>query len=257
MPRYALKIEYDGRPFHGWQRQDGLDSVQGAVEAALAKVQKDPVTIAAAGRTDSGVHALGQVAHCDMQRDWDPFRLSEALNFHLKPQAVAIVDCAHATDDWHARFSATQRRYMFRLISRRAPLIHDQGRAWRVGHALEIEPMREAAAYLIGRHDFSTFRAAECQAKSPVKTMDEVRIECADYPHGQEFRFHLRARSFLHKQVRSIVGTLERVGAGAWTVDQFKAALEAADRAACGPVCPGDGLYLTGVSYEDDPFAQP
>ena len=256
MPRYALKIEYDGRPFHGWQRQDGLDSVQGAVEAALAKVQKDPVTIAAAGRTDSGVHALGQVAHCDMQRDWDPFRLSEALNFHLKPQAVAIVDCATATEDWHARFSATQRRYMFRLISRCAPLIHDQGRAWRVGHVLEINPMREAAAHLIGCHDFSTFRAAECQAKSPVKTMDEVRIECADYPHGQEFRFHLRARSFLHKQVRSIVGTLERVGAGAWTADQFKAALVAADRAACGPVCPGDGLYLTGVSYKDDPFAQ-
>lgn len=254
MPRYALKIEYNGAPFAGWQRQAEHPSVQGAVEAALAKLEPGPHTIAAAGRTDSGVHARGQVAHCDLARQWEPFRLSEALNFHLKPAPVAIVACAQVDTGWHARFSALARHYVFRLVSRRAPLTHDAGLAWRVMQPLALEPMREAARHLLGRHDFTTFRASECQATSPVKSLDRLDIEERPYPGGAEFSFHVSARSFLHNQVRSFVGTLERVGAGAWAPENVKAALEARDRAACGPVCPPDGLYLQAVDYPEDPF---
>ena len=258
MPRFALLIEYDGAPFAGWQAQADQPSVQGAIETALARL--DPgfaagARIAAAGRTDSGVHASGQVAHADLARGWEPFRLSEALNWHLKPAAVAIVAAARVTDDFHARFSAVERRYLFRLIARRAPLTHDKGLAWQVLNPLDAEAMREGAAHLIGRHDFTTFRAAMCQAASPVKTLDEITIEELALAAGVEYRFHLRARSFLHNQVRSIVGTLERVGAGASTPERVKYALEARDRAACGPVCPPQGLYLTGVGYPADPFA--
>jgi len=255
MPRYALRIEYHGAPFAGWQRQADQPSVQGAIEAALAKLEPRDHTIAAAGRTDAGVHATAQVAHCDMEKDWEPFRLSEALNWHLKPAPVAITACARVADDWHARFSAIERRYLFRLISRRAPLTVETGLPWRVNHPLSLAPMQEAANHLIGKHDFTTFRSSICQAESPVKTLDELRIEEIARPDGAEFRFHLRARSFLHNQVRSFVGTLERVGAGAWEPDDVKAALEARDRAACGPVCPPDGLYLAGVGYPEDPFA--
>jgi tRNA pseudouridine38-40 synthase len=190
-----------------------------------------------------------------MEKDWDPFRLSEALNWHLKPEPVAITACALVPDDWHARFSAVERRYLFRLISRRAPLTVEAGLAWRVNHPLSLAPMQEAANHLIGKHDFTTFRSSICQADSPVKTLDELRIEEIARPDGAEFRFHVRARSFLHNQVRSFVGTLERVGAGAWAPQDVKAALEARDRAACGPVCPPDGLYLAGVGYPEDPFA--
>lgn len=256
MPRYALQIEYHGGPFAGWQRQaQGMASVQGAVEAALAKLEPGTHTIAAAGRTDAGVHGTGQVATVDLQRDWQPFRLMEALNHHLRPAPVAILAAARVADDFHARFSATERRYLFRLIQRRAPLTHDKGLAWRIQHRLDVEAMRAAAAELVGLHDFTTFRSTMCQAKSPIKTLDEISIETRAYSGGLEIRFHLRARSFLHNQVRSIVGTLERVGAGAWTPADVKAALEAKDRAACGPVCPPDGLYLTGVGYPVDPFA--
>ena len=255
MPRYALKLEYDGAPFAGWQRQADQPSVQGAVEAALAKLERDLPSIAAAGRTDAGVHALGQVAHCEMAREWDPFRLSEALNYHLKPQPVAVVACARVADDFHARFSAVERQYLFRLVTRRAPVVHDAGKVWQVPNPLELEPMQRAARYLLGRHDFTTFRASICQAESPVKTLDAFTIEEMDYPSGREFRFHLRARSFLHNQVRSFVGTLERVGAGAWAPEDVRDALEARDRAACGPVCPPQGLYLARVGYPDDPFS--
>jgi tRNA pseudouridine38-40 synthase len=255
MPRYALRIEYHGAPFAGWQRQADQPSVQGAIEAALAKLEPRDHTIAAAGRTDAGVHATAQVAHCDMEKDWDPFRLSEALNWHLKPEPVAITACALVPDGWHARFSAVERRYLFRLISRRAPLTVEAGLAWRVNHPLSLAPMQEAANHLIGKHDFTTFRSSICQADSPVKTLDELRIEEIARPDGAEFRFHVRARSFLHNQVRSFVGTLERVGAGAWAPQDVKAAVEARDRAACGPVCPPDGLYLAGVGYPEDPFA--
>ncbi|QFT79773.1 tRNA pseudouridine synthase A [Roseovarius sp. THAF27] len=255
MPRYALKVEYHGAPFAGWQRQADQPSVQGAIEDALARLEPRPHTIAAAGRTDAGVHGLAQVAQCDMAKDWDPFRLSEALNYHLKPLPVAILDCAQVADDWHARFSAIERRYLFRLLVRRAPATHDKGLVWRVQNALDVEAMREGAAHLVGHHDFTTFRSTICQAKSPVKTMDEIAISQVEGLGGREIQFRLRARSFLHNQVRSIVGTLERVGAGAWAPNQVKAALEARDRAACGPVCPPQGLYLAGVGYPEDPFA--
>ncbi|WP_422033363.1 tRNA pseudouridine(38-40) synthase TruA [Roseovarius sp.] len=254
MPRYALKVEYNGAPFAGWQRQADQPSVQGAIEAALARLEPGPHTIAAAGRTDAGVHALGQVAHCDLTKDWDPFRLSEALNYHLKPQPVAILACARVDDDWHARFSATERRYLFRLLMRRAPATHDKGLVWHVRNPLDLEAMREGAAHLVGHHDFTTFRSTICQAKSPVKTLDEITIEPASGLSGPELHFRLRARSFLHNQVRSIVGTLERVGAGAWAPADIATALAARDRAACGPVCPPHGLYLAEVRYPDDPF---
>ncbi|MFQ1701514.1 tRNA pseudouridine(38-40) synthase TruA [Loktanella agnita] len=254
MPRYALLVEYHGAPFAGWQRQTSLPSVQGAIEAALARLEPGAHTIAAAGRTDAGVHALGQVAHCDLTRDWDPFRLSEALNYHLKPDPVAILDCARVDDDWHARFDAVERRYLFRLISRRAPLTSEAGQMWRVNHELDIVAMQAGADRLVGYHDFTTFRSTTCQAKSPVKTLDALRIEAVPRHAGTEYRFHVRARSFLHNQVRSFVGTLERVGAGAWTPDDVTAALDARDRAACGPVCPPQGLYLAAVRYPQHPF---
>ena len=255
MPRYALKIEYDGAPFAGWQWQDDQPSVQGAIEAALRRLEPEVPRIAAAGRTDAGVHALGQVAQCDMARDWAPFRLSEALNYHLKPLPVAITAAARVADDWHARFSATERRYLFRLLTRRAPATHEAGRVWQVKTPLDIDAMRAGAAHLLGHHDFTTFRSTICQAKSPVKTLDEIAITEASGFNGPEIHFHLRARSFLHNQVRSIVGTLERVGAGSWAPEDVKTALQARDRAACGPVCPPHGLYLAGVGYPDDPFA--
>ena len=255
MPRYALKIEYEGGPFNGWQRQaEGQPTVQGAVEAALARLEPGPHTIAAAGRTDAGVHALGQVAHCDLAKEWDPFRLCGAINAHLRPAPVAVVAAARVDDAFHARFSAMERRYLFRLVSRRAPVTHDHGRVWQVGHALALDAMRAGAAYLTGLHEFTTFRSSMCQAASPVKTLDEITIEAIPYQEGKEYRFTLRARSFLHNQVRSIVGSLERVGAGSWQPAQIETALAAKSRAACGPVCPPQGLYLTGVGYPQDPF---
>lgn len=254
MPRYALKIEYDGRPFVGWQRQTDLPSVQGAVEAALAKLEADVPTIIAAGRTDRGVHAAGQVAHADLVRPWTPFRLAEALNFHLRPAPVAITACAQVSEDFHARFGATWRSYTYRVISRRAPLVHDAGFAWGVRSHLDLDAMIEGAKHLIGKHDFTTFRATHCQAKSPIKTMDEIRVEQLPLSSGREVRFHLKSRSFLHNQVRSIVGSLEQVGSGTWEPDNIRRALEARDRAVCGTVAPSAGLYMTSVGYPEDPF---
>jgi tRNA pseudouridine38-40 synthase len=255
MPRYAFRIEYDGGPFAGWQRQAHAPSVQAAVEAALAKLEPDVPSIAAAGRTDAGVHATGQVAQADLGKDWDPFRLSEALNFHLKPDPVAVTACVRVADDWHARFSAVERRYLYRIVVRRAPLVLDRGQAWRVMQPLDTDAMRTGAAHLVGRHDFTTFRSVMCQAKSPVKTLDEITLEEVPHDAGTEIRLRLRARSFLHNQVRSIVGTLERVGAGAWPPERVAEALAARDRAACGPVAPPDGLCLTGVSYDPEIFS--
>ncbi|MEM1078260.1 MAG: tRNA pseudouridine(38-40) synthase TruA [Pseudomonadota bacterium] len=255
MPRFAFKIEYHGAPFSGWQRQKEHPSVQEAVEDALRKLQPDHAGITAAGRTDAGVHATGQVAHVDLKKEWDPFRLSEALNHHLRPLPVAVLAASQVADDFHARFSAVERRYLFRLLARRAPATHDAGLVWRVQRPLDVEAMRAGAAYLIGNHDFTTFRSVMCQASSPVKTLDEITIDEIPLPDGTEVQFHLRARSFLHNQVRSIVGTLERVGAGSWVPEDVRTALEARDRAACGPVCPPEGLYLREVIYPVDPFA--
>lgn len=255
MPRYAILIDYHGGPFHGWQRQSGgQPSVQGAIEAALARLQPGDHTINGAGRTDTGVHATGQVATFDLIKDWDPFTLSEALNWHLKPAPVVILAAARVADDFHARFSALERRYLFRLVARRAPVTHDKGLVWQVLSPLDLAAMQAGAAHLVGRHDFTTFRSSICQAKSPVKTLDEITISQHAYTGGIEYRFALRARSFLHNQVRSIVGSLERVGSGAWTPDGVSAALLARNRSACGPVCPPQGLYLTGVGYPVDLF---
>ena len=254
MPRYALKIEYDGAPFVGWQRQQSQVSVQGSIEKALSNLENKEHRIAGAGRTDAGVHAKCQVAHCDLDKEWEPFRLSEALNFHLRPLPVAVIDCALVDKDWHARFSALERKYLFRLLVRRAPSTHEAGLVWQIGHSLDLSKMVEASKYLLGKHDFTTFRSSMCQAKSPIKTLDEIKIDRIEGWSGDEFRFQLRARSFLHNQVRSFVGTLERVGAGSWNPVDVKKALEAKDRSACGPVSPPHGLYLTDVVYEPNPF---
>ncbi len=222
----------------------------------MRKLEPETGSIAAAGRTDAGVHATAQVAHCDLLKDWDPFKLAGALNYHLRPNPVAILQAARVDDEFHARFSATERRYLFRLLCRRAPATHDSGLVWQVNHSLDAERMRDGAQRLIGKHDFTTFRSVMCQAQSPIKSLDEIRIEEHKVPFGTEIRFHLRARSFLHNQVRSIVGTLERVGAGGWSADDVTEALESKERATCGPVCPPQGLYLCGVSYPDPPFQQ-
>jgi len=255
MPRYALKVEYHGGPFVGWQRQIDHASVQGEIEAALAQLEPRAHKIAAAGRTDAGVHGLAQVAHCDMDKDWTPFRLSEALNFYLRNVPVAIVDCAVVSDDWHARFSARERRYLYRVLVRRAPATHLKGLVWHVKQDLDLDAIRAGVAHMLGKHDFTTFRSTICQAESPVKTLDRLDVTRVDTACGPEVHFDVRARSFLHNQVRSFVGTLERVGAGSWQPDQVRDAILARDRAACGPVCPPSGLYLAGVSYADDPFA--
>ncbi len=256
MPRFALKIEYDGLPYCGWQKQPGLATVQGCIEAALRKLEPDCTGIQGAGRTDTGVHATAQVAHVDLRGDWQAFRLSEALNYHLKPAPIAIIAAAKAADDFHARFFAIERQYLFRIIERRAPMTFDKGTVWRVTHSLDADLMQKAANYLVGNHDFTTFRSSTCQAASPVKTLNELRVETLEYPHGIEHRFHIRARSFLHNQVRSFIGSLERVGAGAWPAVQIREALSACDRAQCGPVSPPYGLYLAQVRYPDDPFSQ-
>jgi len=256
MPRYALKIEYLGAPFAGWQRQRDQPSVQGAIEQALSRIAPEAPAVTGAGRTDAGVHATGQVAHVDVTRAWDPFRLSEALNHHLRPLPVAILEAARVADDFHARFSARERSYLFRLVSRRAPVTLERGRVWQVRHALALAPMQAAADLLVGRHDFTTFRSTQCQAKSPVKTVDELRVTAHPVAGGQEFRFQVRARSFLHNQVRSFVGTLERVGSGAWSPQDVEAALLARDRSACGPVSPPQGLALMHVGYPACPFSQ-
>ncbi len=255
MPRYALKIEYFGAAFSGWQAQRNATTVQGTLEEALARLDPASPGVHGAGRTDAGVHALAQVAHCDLARTWDPFRLSEALNYHMKPLPVAVVAVALAPDDFHARFSATKRRYEYRIVCRRAPLTVERSRAWRIGHRLDPEAMREAAAALVGRHDFSTFRSSLCQAKSPVRTLDSLDIEVRAGSRGQEYVFAAQARSFLQHQVRSIVGTLERVGAGSWSVEQVADALARRDRSACGPVAPPGGLFLVHVGYGREVFS--
>jgi tRNA pseudouridine38-40 synthase len=256
MPRYALLIEYHGGPFAGWQRQQNAPSVQGTVEAALRALDPGVDRIAAAGRTDAGVHALGQVAHCDLAREWEPFRLCEALNHHLKPAPVSIRAAAIVAADWHARFSAIERSYLYRIVPRRAPLTHDAGLAWRIARPLDPTAMTKGAAFLVGKHDFTTFRSSMCQADSPVKTLDAATVTVEDTFHGSEIRLRFRARSFLHNQVRSFVGSLEWVGAGKWRPADVAAALQARDRARCGPVAPPDGLYLTHVRYPQDPFGE-
>ncbi len=245
MPRYRLLIEYDGGPFVGWQMQAGGASVQGVITQAIAAFADEAVTVHGAGRTDAGVHALGQVAHVDLKRDWRPDRVRDALNARLRPHPVAVVAVEKAADSFHARFSAKRRHYLYRIVNRRADLTLERNRAWRVPRPLDAAAMHAAAQSLLGRHDFTTFRAAECQAKSPVKTLDRLDVA----REGQEVRIYASARSFLHHQVRSMVGSLVLVGEGKWSRDDLAAVLAARSRAGCGPVAPPEGLYLVSVDY--------
>lgn len=245
MPRYKLVIEYDGAPFVGWQVQENGLSVQGALEAAVFAFCGETVSVRGAGRTDAGVHALGQVAHLDLAREWDADTVRDAINAHLRRHPVAVLSAEPAPSAFDARFSALKRHYLYRIINRRAPLALDASRAWRIARPLDAQAMHAAAQQLVGRHDFTTFRAAECQAKSPVKTLDRLEVERS----GQEVRIHASARSFLHHQVRSIAGSLALVGDGKWSADDLARALDARDRSTCGPVAPPDGLYLVRVEY--------
>lgn len=245
MARYRLVIEYDGAPFVGWQRQDNGPSVQGALEEAIFKFSAERVTVHGAGRTDAGVHALGQVAHFDLDKDFTADKVRDALNHFLRPDPVAVVEADLPAPDFHARFSALARHYRYRILCRRSPPIIERGHVWHQTRDLDVAAMHEGAQYLIGKHDFTSFRASECQAKSPVKTLDRLDVRSV----GDEIHVTASARSFLHNQVRSIVGSLKCVGEGKWQPADMGRVLAAADRSACGPVAPPDGLYLVRVDY--------
>jgi tRNA pseudouridine38-40 synthase len=246
MPRYKLTIEYDGRPFVGWQIQDNGPTVQGVLAAAVKAFSGDETTVYGAGRTDAGVHALAQVGHLDLSKEWEANTVRDALNAHLRPHPVAIITAEQVPDAFDARFSAVKRHYLYRIINRRADLTFELGRAWRVAKPLNSAAMHAAAQRLIGRHDFTTFRHAECQAKSPVKTLDQLDV----HRIRDDIHVTAAARSFLHTQVRSMVGALVLVGEGKWSADDVSEALAKRDRTACAPVAPPDGLYLTSVDYE-------
>jgi tRNA pseudouridine38-40 synthase len=245
MPRYKLTIEYDGTPFAGWQIQGVGETVQGALTRAIEALCGHKVKVAGAGRTDAGVHALGQVAHVDLAKDWRADRVRDAVNAHLRPHPVAVLSAEKVADTFDARFSARKRHYRYRIVNRRADLALERLRAWRVPRRLDAGAMHAAAQRLTGKHDFTTFRSTECQAKSPVKTLDRLDVK----RDGDEVLIETSARSFLHNQVRSIVGSLVLVGDGKWSADDLASALAARDRAACAPVAPPEGLYLVRVDY--------
>jgi len=245
MPRYRLTVEYDGGPYKGFQDQADLPTVQASIERAILGFCGERLRIHAAGRTDTGVHATGQVIHIDLDKDWKAEVVRNAINAHLIPEPIVVLDAARVDEDFHARFSAKERRYLYRILNRPSPPGLDRGHVWHVKKRLDAEAMHVAAQALVGHHDFTTFRDLQCQAKSPVKTLDVATV----IRIGEEVQVIFAARSFLHRQVRSMVGTLAEVGAGRWTAADVKAALEARDRKACGPVAPADGLYLTGVDY--------
>jgi len=245
MPRYRLTIEYDGSPYRGFQAQDDLPSVQGSIERAVKAFCGEALRIHAAGRTDTGVHATGQVIHIDLTKAWPPTTVRNALNAHLVPEPIVVLDAEIAQEGWHARFSATERRYLYRILNREAPPALDQGRVWHVKKPIDAAAMHAAAQALVGHHDFTTFRHLHCQAKSPMKTLDLAAVR----REGDYVLLDFASRSFLHRQVRSMAGTLVEVGVGRWTGEDVVKALEARDRKACGPVAPAEGLYLTDVSY--------
>jgi tRNA pseudouridine38-40 synthase len=245
MPRYKLTLEYDGTPFVGWQMQENGASVQGRLADAIKSFSGEDSIPRGAGRTDAGVHALGQVAHLDLVKDWAVDKVRDALNALLRPDPISVLSCEHAAPDFDARFSAKARHYLYRIIDRRSPLALERMRAWGVFRPLDAKAMDEAAQVLIGHHDFTTFRSTECQAESPEKTLDRLTAS----RHGEIIRVEASARSFLHNQVRSLVGSLKLVGEGKWTARDLEAALAAKDRAHCGPVAPAHGLYLVKVDY--------
>ena len=245
MPRYRIIIEYDGGPYVGWQIQAAGQSVQGRLTAAIEQFSGETVSLRGAGRTDAGVHALGQVAHFDLVREWDPWRIREAINGILRPEPIAVLDCEPAAPDFDARFSAIGRRYLYRILTRRARPALEAGRVWHIPRPLDATAMHTAAQALVGKHDFTTYRAAGCQAKSPLKTLDRLDVS----QRGEEIHIEAAARSFLHNQVRSMVGSLRMVGDGRWPPERVGEALAARDRAACGPVAPPTGLYLVKVEY--------
>lgn len=245
MSRWKITVEYDGRGFVGWQRQDNGPSIQQSLEEAVEKLSGETVRVHGAGRTDAGVHALGQTAHFDLVKPLTERAVRDGLNFHLRPAPIAVLKAEPVPDDFHARMSAVERGYVYRIVNRRAPLALDDGRAWQIGRSLDVEAMDAAARILIGRHDFTTFRASLCQAKSPVKTLDVLTVTRS----GPEIRITARARSFLHHQIRNITGTLVLVGEGRWPVERVRTALEARDRSKGGPTAPPDGLYFTDVVY--------
>lgn len=245
MTRWRLTLEYDGGPFMGWQRQDHGPSVQQTLEEALQGMTGEQTAVHAAGRTDAGVHALAMAAHVDIAREMTPHRLREGLNALVRPQPVSVLEVEQVADDWHARFSCTGRRYLYRILSRRAPAALDRGRVWHIPVELDVDAMAEGAAMLVGRHDFTTFRSAQCQSDSPVKTLDVLHVERS----GEEIHVRAAARSFLHHQVRSMVGCVAMVGRGQWKPYDMRKALEARDRAALGFNAPPDGLYFAGASY--------
>jgi tRNA pseudouridine38-40 synthase len=246
MPRYRLTLEYDGGPYCGFQAQVRLPTVQASLERAILAFCGQKLRVHAAGRTDTGVHATGQVVHVDLEKDWPADTVRNALNAHLRPEPIVVLEADVAPEGWHARFSAVGRRYRYVILNRESPPALSQGHVWHLRKPLDAEAMHSAAQALVGKHDFTTFRDMACQAKSPVKTLDEVSIRRA----GEDVVLEFAARSFLHRQVRSMTGSLAEVGLGKWTAADLKAALEAADRKACGPVAPAEGLYLTGVSYK-------
>ncbi|MHA6689921.1 tRNA pseudouridine(38-40) synthase TruA [Devosia sp. A449] len=245
MPRYKLTIEYDGTPFSGWQRQTARPSVQQALEEAITAMSGERATTQAAGRTDAGVHALGQVAHFDLSKPWDPFRIREALNFHLRPAPVVIIEAEAVDDSFEARFSAKSRHYEYRILCRRAPPVLERNHVWHLPMQLDAEIMDHAAGLILGTHDFTTFRSSECQAKSPLRTLDAFAVR-RELDH---IVITASARSFLHHQVRSMVGSLKLVGEGKWSPADFRAALDARDRRRCGAMAPSVGLYLTRADY--------
>jgi tRNA pseudouridine38-40 synthase len=253
MPRYKLILEYDGTPFVGWQRQENGLSVQGALEGAFEGLTGRLITVKGAGRTDAGVHATAQVAHVDLDKVWRPDKLRDALNAHIRPHPVSVLQVEAAADDFDARFSAIGRRYLYRIIDRRAPPTLERDRVWHVPRRLDVAAMDAAAKLLVGHHDFTTFRSTECQAHSPAKTLETLDV----VRKGDAVEVHTTARSFLHNQVRSMVGSLKHVGEGKWTAGDLKAALDARDRKACGVVAPPGGLYLAGVAYGAAARAEP